>query len=26
VPAGETFTRDPGGVGAQLDANLRSSP
>src|SRR5205807_1122819 len=22
VPAGETFTREPGGIGAQLDANL----
>ena len=26
VPAGETFTREPGGTGAQLDPNLRSSP
>jgi ABC-type transporter Mla subunit MlaD len=26
VPAGETFSRDPGGLGAQLDPNLRTSP
>ena len=26
VPAGETFTRDPGGLGVQLDPNLRGSP
>jgi hypothetical protein len=26
VPAGETFTREPGGNGAQLDPNLRGSP
>jgi ABC-type transporter Mla subunit MlaD len=26
VPAGETFTREPGGLGALVDPNLRSSP
>lgn len=26
VPAGETFTREPGGLGAQVDPNLRGSP
>jgi len=26
VPPGETFTRDPGGTGAQLAPNLRGSP
>jgi virulence factor Mce-like protein len=26
VPAGETFTRDPGGLGALVDPNLRTSP
>ena len=26
VPAGETFTREPGGTGAQIDKNLQGSP